>query len=67
MEFLDDNLDLFDIFENGIPRRKYERASYIEDMDNLTFFKRFRLLKETVLSILPLIEDELAMDEGRFG
>lgn len=67
MEFLNDDLDIFDIFEHGFPRRIYLRSNYIGDMDNLTFFKRFRLTKETVQHILPQIEDQLLTDEDRFG
>lgn len=67
MEFLEDDLDILNIIENGFPRRIYQRANYFEEMDELTSFKRFRLTKGSVQNILPYIEDQLRMDDGMFG
>lgn len=57
--FLEDDLDLLDIVDLGFPRRHYERQQHFEEMDELTFFRRFRLTKRTVLRILEMIEDDL--------
>nr|CAI5817205.1 unnamed protein product [Callosobruchus analis]CAI5820002.1 unnamed protein product [Callosobruchus analis] len=57
--FLEDDLDILDIIEMGFPRRVYTRKQHLNDMDDLTFFKRFRLLKNTVLHVLELIEEQL--------
>lgn len=63
MEFLNDDLDLLDLVEHGLPRRRYERNDYFDTMDDLSFFKRFRLLKNTVERLLPEIEEELEAEE----
>lgn len=57
--FLEDDLDILEIIDFGFPRRIYERSNYFQVMDELTFFRRFRLLKETVLRIMEMIEDQL--------
>ncbi|KAG5869934.1 hypothetical protein JTB14_001218 [Gonioctena quinquepunctata] len=57
--FLEDYLDIIEIIEFGFPRRIYERLNYFQDMNELTFFKRFRLLKGTVLQLIEIIEDQL--------
>ncbi|KAG5899824.1 hypothetical protein JTB14_012295 [Gonioctena quinquepunctata] len=57
--FLEDDLDILEIIEFGFPRRIYERSNYFQDMNELTFFKRFRLLKGTVLRLMEIIEDQL--------
>ncbi|KAK5648020.1 hypothetical protein RI129_002912 [Pyrocoelia pectoralis] len=54
--FIDDDLDILDIVEFGFPRKVYNRTNHFEDLDNLTFFKRFRLTKNTVFHLLELIE-----------
>lgn len=57
--FLDDDLDILDIINFGFPRRVYERTDYFNNMDNYSFFRRFRLTKPTVLSFLENIEEEI--------
>lgn len=56
---LEDDLDILDVIDLGFPRKMYERQHHFEEMDDLTFFKRFRLLKETVIRVLELIEEEI--------
>ncbi|XP_044744327.1 uncharacterized protein LOC123306405 [Coccinella septempunctata] len=56
---IEDDLDALDIIEFGFPRRFLRRVNYFEEMDNLTFFRRFRLMKETVLFLLPYLENDL--------
>lgn len=57
--FLEDDLDIIDF---GFPRKIYQRENHFEEMDNLTFFRRFRLMKNTVLYLLELIEGDLEYD-----
>lgn len=60
--FLEDDQDILDIIEYGFPRRRYERSDYFHDMDDLSFFRRFRLTKPTVLTVLEQIEDHLEFE-----
>ncbi|KAK5638457.1 hypothetical protein RI129_012752 [Pyrocoelia pectoralis] len=62
--FIDDDLDILDIVEFGFPRKIYNRTNHFEDLDNLTFFKRFRLTKNTVLHLLELIEVDFEYDNN---
>lgn len=57
--FLEDDLDILEIIDFGFPRRIYERSNYFDDLDETSFFRRFRLLKGTVLLLLEIIEDQL--------
>nr|CAI5822461.1 unnamed protein product [Callosobruchus analis] len=54
-----DDVDEIELIEFGIPRAIYTRANHYNNMSNHTFFKRFRLTKETVMILLPLLEDQL--------
>ncbi|KAB0799103.1 hypothetical protein PPYR_06983 [Photinus pyralis] len=63
---LDDDLDIMDIIEYGFPRIIYQRPNYIESMDDMNFFRRFRLTKQATISLLELIEDQLEFDND-FG
>ncbi|KAJ8913101.1 hypothetical protein NQ315_006603 [Exocentrus adspersus] len=56
---LNDDLDFLDVIEFGYPRQIYIRSEPFHDMDNLSFFRRFRLTKPTVLNLLAEIEDDL--------
>ncbi|KAK4882517.1 hypothetical protein RN001_005836 [Aquatica leii] len=57
--FIDDDGEILDIINYGFPRKIYDRSNYFQDMDNLTFFQRFRLTKPTVLTVLDQIEHRL--------
>lgn len=59
---LDDDLDVLDIIDIGFPRRFYNREDFFETMDNMSFFRRFRLRKPTVLQVLEHIEPLLEFD-----
>lgn len=69
MDFDDEELfqDLLDmeIIDFGFPRKIYNRSNCFDDLDNLTFFRRFRLYKETALHLLTLIEDDLEYPNNR--
>lgn len=57
--FVEDDSDILDIIEFGFPRRLFIRSNYFEEISDMAFFRRFRLTKPTVLSILEMIEPEL--------
>lgn len=59
MDAFHDDLEIVEIVAQGFPRRIYERHSYINELDELSFFQKFRLTKQTVLNILELIENRL--------
>lgn len=58
-ELMDDESDILEIIDFGFPKNVYERENFFETMDELNFFKRFRLTKMTVLQILARIEHQL--------
>lgn len=60
--FLEDDQDILDIIDYGFPRRQYDRADYFHNMDDVSFFRRFRLTKQTVLNVLEQIEHVLEFD-----
>lgn len=60
----EDDLDILDQIEFGFPRHIYQRKNYFDEMDALGFFRRFRLKKETVLSLLELIEEDLEFENN---
>jgi hypothetical protein len=45
----DDDVEILELIYFGIPRRVYDRQEYFYSMDQSSFFKRFRLTKNTVL------------------
>lgn len=63
--FLDDDHDILDIINFGFPRRQWERSEYFDTMDNLSFFRRFRLQKPTILNFLHHIEEEIEYDNDK--
>lgn len=58
-EFLENDLDILEAIEHGLPRRRYHRSNYFEELDELQFFQRFRLTKETTFGLLNEIENAL--------
>lgn len=59
---VEDDLDILDIIDYGFPRRVFNRENYFQSMDDLSFFRRFRLRKPTVLQVLQEIEHLLEFD-----
>ncbi|KAJ8912434.1 hypothetical protein NQ315_006100, partial [Exocentrus adspersus] len=59
---VEDDIDIIDIIDFGFPRRFFNRSNYIEEMDDMSFFRRFRLTKPTVIAVLELLEDQLEFD-----
>ncbi|KAJ8974994.1 hypothetical protein NQ317_013493 [Molorchus minor] len=62
--FINDDLDILDIVEFGFPRKVYERKNAFDELDDLSFFRRFRLTKNTILYLLEMIEDHLEYDNN---
>ena len=58
-DIIDNDFDEIEIVEFGIPRRIYIRSNHFDHLDDATFFKKFRLTKESVQFVLSLIEDEI--------
>lgn len=61
----DDELDAFDLVVYGIPRNVHVRTNYFEEYNELNFFRRFRLQKQSVINILEQIEDHLQYTHNR--
>lgn len=59
----EDELEIFEIVDFGFPRRVLQRNNHFEELDELTFFKRFRLLKATTLRVQ--IEEQLEYPDDR--
>lgn len=55
----EEDLEIIDLVNFGFPRRRYERSNYYENLDELQFFQRFRLRKNTAYNVLTTIEDQL--------
>ncbi|XP_018568585.1 putative nuclease HARBI1 [Anoplophora glabripennis] len=55
-DIIDDDLEIFEIINHGIPRQVFLRPDLFHSHDDRAFFSRFRLTKETVLQLLPSIE-----------
>ncbi|KAK4882442.1 hypothetical protein RN001_005761 [Aquatica leii] len=54
-----DDLDVVELIEFGVPRQIYNRSDHFNSLDDYEFFKKFRLIKETVMHLLPVLENEL--------
>lgn len=65
MDIFNDDLDILEIIFYGFPRRVNERRNFFEELDNLSFFKTFRLYKETVREVLEHIEQNLEYPDHR--
>lgn len=61
----DDELDAFDLVVYGIPRNIHVRVNYLDKYDELNFFRRFRLKKQSVINILEQIQDRLEYTHNR--
>jgi hypothetical protein len=44
----EDDLDTLEINDIGFPRLRYVRSDHFHDMDEFTFYRRFRLTKQTL-------------------
>lgn len=57
--FKDDELNPLVLIVYGILRRIFERTNYFENLDELSFYRRFRLTKRTTERVLQLIRHHL--------
>lgn len=64
-DIVEDDLEIFEIIDLSFPRQVYERAHYMNSFEDLSFFKRFRLTKETTMAVVELIENELEFPYDR--
>ncbi|RZC37125.1 hypothetical protein BDFB_009695, partial [Asbolus verrucosus] len=61
----DDDIEVTELIEMGVPRQIYIRHNYFDDLDELKFFQRFRLTRPRVLDLLVKIEDQLEFATNR--
>ncbi|KAJ8927985.1 hypothetical protein NQ314_008158 [Rhamnusium bicolor] len=54
-----DDIDEVELIEFGIPRNILVRQDHCNSLPDYKFFKKFRLRKETVMFLLPFLEDRL--------
>ncbi|KAK4881725.1 hypothetical protein RN001_005044 [Aquatica leii] len=54
-----DDIDELELIEFGVPRNIIVRQDYFVTLPDYKFFKKFRLQKDTVLFLLPFIEEQL--------
>jgi hypothetical protein len=45
----EDDFDILEIIDIGFPRLRCVRSAHFHDMDKFTFYRRFRLTKQTCL------------------
>ncbi|KAG5863175.1 hypothetical protein JTB14_018831 [Gonioctena quinquepunctata] len=64
-DFLEDDLEVLDFVDMGYPRRIFLRPNYYEEMSQMDFFRRFRLTKPTVMTLLTQIENQLEYPDDR--
>lgn len=55
----DDELDVLELVLVGIPRKINVRKNYFDTYDDLNFYQRFRVTKNTAYQILLQIEEQL--------
>lgn len=58
-DIFEDDLDVLEVIDIGVPRNIYMRSDKFNNMDELSFYKRFRLTKQTTLYVLSLIEHRI--------
>lgn len=56
-DIFEDDLDILEVIDYGFPRLRYARSDHFHDMDEFTFYRRFRLTKQTCLYFLIEIEE----------
>ncbi|KAJ3662284.1 hypothetical protein Zmor_006639 [Zophobas morio] len=54
-----EDLAVLNFLNRGIPRTVYQRQNFFDVMDDISFRKRFRLSRQSVLQILMMIDEEL--------
>jgi hypothetical protein len=51
VDIFEDDFDILEIINIGFPRLYCVRSAHFHDMDEFTFYKRFRLTKQTCLNL----------------
>jgi hypothetical protein len=51
VDIFEDDFDILEIIDIGFPRLCCIRSAHFHDMDEFTFYKRFRLTKQTCLNL----------------
>jgi hypothetical protein len=49
VDIFEDAFDILEIIDIGFPRLRCVRSAHFHDMDKFTFYRRFRLTKQTCL------------------
>lgn len=60
----DDDYDVMDIINDGFPRARPRRQNYFDLIDDLGFFRRFRLTKPTAEALLGEIQHTMEFDNN---
>lgn len=55
-DILEDDLEIFEIINHGFPREVFERDNHFYTMDQLSFFKRFRLMQQNTTNKIIKLE-----------
>jgi hypothetical protein len=51
VDIFEDDFDILEIIDIGFPRLCCVRSAHFHDMDKYTFYRRFRLTKQTCLNL----------------
>lgn len=65
IDYFEDDVEVLEIANVGFPRTIRERSEYFHTFDELSFYKRFRLKKDTTLGLLALIESDLEFPSNK--
>lgn len=57
-DFLEDDIEILDFVDMGYSKRMFLRPNYYIMMSEIDFFRRIRLTKNTVMTLLIQIEDQ---------
>ncbi|XP_055914714.1 uncharacterized protein LOC129947951 [Eupeodes corollae] len=64
-DLLEDDVEVLELIEVGVPRQVYDRNEYFFSFDELAFYKRFRLTKKMAIHVLEQIEKDLERPYNR--
>ena len=54
-----EDLAVLNFLNRGIPRTVYQRQNFFDVMDEISFRKRFRLSRQSVLQVFMMIDEEI--------
>ncbi|XP_055918360.1 uncharacterized protein LOC129950444 [Eupeodes corollae] len=64
-DLLEDDVEVLELIEVGVPSQVYDRNEYFFSFDELAFYKRFRLTKKRAFHVLEQIEKDLGRPYNR--